>query len=256
MKVASFNVNSLRARLDTLIPWLCNTAVDVLAVQETKVQDADFPRAPFAEIGYRCTFAGQKSYNGVAIFTRDKPTNVKAGFDDEPRDESRLIRADVAGITIVNTYVPQGYLPHSRKFDYKLDWFRRLRDYFEYNFDPADPLLWLGDLNVAPKAIDVYSPETLLGHVCYCTEVSNALQHVMDWGFSDIFRMHCKQAGHYTYWDYRIPNPLRRNAGWRLDHIMATQPLAEKSTNCYIDTGPRAAERPSDHAPVVAEFDL
>ena len=254
MKVASFNVNSLRVRLGVVVKWLREHQPDVLAVQETKVQDADFPSDAFDEIGYKYAFKGQKSYNGVAIFSKSEIKNVTFGFRDEPRDEARLIRADVGGITVVNTYVPQGYLAESEKFDYKLNWFERLRRLFEKSFEPSDPVVWVGDLNVAPLAIDVYDPVSLAGHVCYHPEVHKALERIMEWGFADVFRMHCKEAGQYTFWDYRAKNPLRRNLGWRLDHIMATRGLAEKSTACYIDREPRIVERPSDHTPIVAEF--
>jgi exodeoxyribonuclease-3 len=255
MKIASFNVNSLRVRLPIVLKWLTDHKVDVLCVQETKVQDADFPAEPFDDIGYYYIFKGQKSYNGVAIFSRHQIEQVEYGLTDEPKDEPRLIKANINGINIINTYVPQGYMPESVKFQYKLDWFGRLLDYFQQNFTPQDSVLWVGDLNIAPKPIDVYDPQTLLGHVCFHPDVHNALSEVMAWGFVDVFRKHCSKSGEYTFWDYRARNKFDRNLGWRLDHIMATAPLAEKSTACYIDKKPRAAERPSDHTPVVAEFD-
>ena len=254
MKIASFNVNSLRARLPIVLQWLADACPDVLCVQETKVQDADFPAGAFEEIGYRCAFKGQKSYNGVAIFSRHPIENVECGLPDEPHDEPRLIHAEVAGVTIVNTYVPQGYLPDSDKFQYKLQWFARLLKYFGQNFSPQDALLWVGDLNIAPAAIDVYDPQTLLGHVCFHPQVHEALNQVMAWGFVAVFRKQCDQPGQYTFWDYRMRSTFSRNMGWRLDHIMATVPLAERSTACTIDRELRAAERPSDHAPVLAEF--
>ena len=256
MKIASFNVNSLRARLQIVTNWLSENQPDVLCVQETKVQDKDFPAEAFDEIGYNYVFKGQKSYNGVAIFSKEKIKNAPSGFDDEPKDESRLITAKINGITIVNTYVPQGYLPDSEKFDYKLNWFDRLLSFFETNFEPSEPVVWVGDLNVAPESIDVYDPVTLLGHVCFHPEVHQALKKVMNWGLVDVFRKHCKEAGQYTFWDYRMRNTFKDNRGWRLDHIMATQTLAEKSSACYIDKKPRTAERPSDHTPVIAMFDL
>jgi exodeoxyribonuclease-3 len=181
-------------------------------------------------------------------------SDVKSGFADEPTDEARLISGRLGGISIVNTYIPQGYLAESQKFDYKLNWFERLRRHFKENFEPTDPLVWVGDLNVAPTAIDVYDPVALAGHVCYHPEVHKALTKIVEWGSIDVFRMHCKDAGQYTFWDYRAKNPLKTNRGWRLDHIMATRVLAEKSIACYIDRQPRTAERPSDHTPVVAEF--
>jgi len=255
MKVASFNVNSLRARLPIVVRWLSEQGADVLCVQETKVQDADFPGDEFEAAGYRCAFKGQKSYNGVAIFSRGEMTSVRFGFDDEPKDEPRLIKAEISGIAVVNTYVPQGYMPESEKFQYKLGWFRRLLGFFDENFKLSDPVLWVGDFNIAPEPKDVYAPETLSGHVCYHPEVHKVLKEVMEWGFVDVFRMHCSEPGQYTYWDYRLRDSFRRNLGWRLDHIMATRTLAEKCTACYIDKDPRLADRPSDHTPIVAEFD-
>ncbi len=255
MKVASFNVNSLRARLPIVLAWLAEYHPNILCVQETKVQDNDFPIEAFNKTDYKCVFKGQKSYNGVAIFSRNEITNVKFGFDDEPKDEARLIKAEINGVNIINTYIPQGYLPDSQKFEYKLNWFGRLHSFFEKNFKPSDPVLWVGDLNVAPQPIDVYDPVNLLGHVCFHPEVHKALEEVLQWGFVDVFRMHCKEAGQYTFWDYRLRNSFQRNLGWRLDHIMATKPLAEKCTACYIDAQPRFAERPSDHTPIITEFE-
>ena len=255
MKVASFNVNSLRARLGAVAGWLGSERPDVLCVQETKVQDADFPGEAFDKAGYRYVFRGQKSYNGVAVLSRREPDKVRLGFEAEPRDEPRLIRADFGPVAMINTYVPQGYSPESERFQYKLEWFERLGAYFEENFEPEDAVVWVGDLNIAPDDRDVYDPKRLLGHVCFHPEVQERLRRVMDWGFVDVFRRHCDEAGKYTFWDYRMPSAFARNLGWRLDHIMATRAIAEKSTACYIDTRPRAAERPSDHTPVVAEFD-
>jgi exodeoxyribonuclease-3 len=255
MKVASFNVNSLRARLPVVLDWLARQSPDVLCTQETKVQDVDFPKDQFDKTEYRYVFKGQKSYNGVAIFSTSQMINVQCGFDDEPKDQARLIRADIGGIVIVNTYVPQGYMPDSDKFQYKLNWFRRLHAYFHDNFKPTDPVLWVGDLNIAPEPKDVYDPDSLLGHVCYHPDVHTELKKVMAWGFVDLFRMHCDEPGQYTFWDYRLRDSFRRNLGWRLDHIMATKTLAQKCTACYIDKDPRLADRPSDHTPIVAEFD-
>ena len=254
MKVASFNVNSLRARLTLVLQWLAEHQPDILCVQETKVQDTDFPTDAFDRTEYKYVFKGQKSYNGVAIFSRSEISSVQFGFNDEPKDQPRLIKAEINGIVIVNTYIPQGYLPESEKFEYKLNWFNRLLTLFDKNFKPTDPVLWVGDFNVAPEPMDVYDPEALLGHVCFHPDVHKALEKVMQWGFVDVFRTHCSEPGHYTFWDYRIRNSFKRNLGWRLDHIMATEPLAKKSTACYIDKEPRLAERPSDHTPIIAEF--
>ena len=254
MKIASYNVNSLRARLPIVLQWLADSRADALCLQETKVQDADFPTQAFGEIGYHYAFKGQKSYNGVAVLSKHPIEHVEYGLPDEPKDEPRLIKVEMGGLAIVNTYVPQGYLPDSEKFQYKLQWFARLLDYFQRNFTPEDAVLWVGDLNIAPTPIDVYDPKALLGHVCFHPAVHEALNNVMAWGFVDIFRKHCDKPGEYTFWDYRMPNALSRNLGWRLDHIMATAPLAEKSTACTIAKDLRRAERPSDHVPILAEF--
>lgn len=255
MKIASFNVNSLRVRLPLVLQWLTANEPVVLCVQETKVQDFDFPAGAFEEIGYRYAFKGQKTYNGVAIFSKSNIENVELGFENEPFDKPRLIKAEIDGVAIVNTYIPQGYLVESEKFEYKLDWFKRLRQFFESHFTPAEAVVWVGDLNVAPLPIDVHDPDGLFGHVCYNAEVHRALNEVIQWGFVDVFRKHCDKSGQYTFWDYRIRGALKRNLGWRLDHIMATESLANKSISCYIDKEPRAAQRPSDHTPIIAEFD-
>lgn len=256
MKIATFNANSLRMRTDIVLSWLDVNQPDVLCVQETKVQDVDFPIDAFAKSGYQFVFKGQKKYNGVALFAKDKIEDVSFGLDDEPKDESRMIKAVVNGVAIVNTYIPQGREPDSDMFAYKLKWFDRLRSFFDKHFSPKDKVIWTGDLNVAPDSRDVHDPEKLLGSVCFCPEVTDALNNVMEWGFTDIFRKYCDQDGQYTFWDYRVKNGFKRNIGWRLDHIMATEPLVKKSKGCWIDKEPRGLEKPSDHTFLVAEFDV
>jgi exodeoxyribonuclease-3 len=255
MKVASFNVNSVRMRVPVLVEWLGKNTPDVLALQETKVQDHEFPAEAFAQIGYHCVFRGQKSYNGVAILSPHEIEGVESGLLDEPRDEARLIKAEVQGVTIINTYVPQGVLPDTEQFRYKLEWFRRLLGYLQARFDPSQPILWAGDLNIAPEPIDVYDPKALWGHVCFHPQVQAVLREVMAWGFTDLFRLHCTEGGHYTFWDYRVPHALERNIGWRLDHLMATPPLRDRCRACMIDQEPRMAAKPSDHTPIIAEFE-
>ncbi|RKY12008.1 MAG: exodeoxyribonuclease III [Planctomycetota bacterium] len=253
MIIATFNANSLRSRLHIILDWLGEHQPDVLCVQETKVQDRDFPKEAFCDSGYQYIFRGEKKYNGVAIFSKSPISDVSFGLDDEPKDEARLIKAVINGITIVNTYIPQGYEPESEKFQYKLKWFARLGKYFAKHFKPDEPLIWTGDFNIAREAKDVHDSEGLWGHVCYCGEVQESLDKIMDWGFIDLFRRHCDEAAQYTFWDYRA-GAFRQNMGWRLDYIMATKPLAEKCTRCWIDKEPRLAEKPSDHTPVLAEF--
>jgi len=257
MKVASFNSNGIRARLHIIEEWLKRHSPDVLCIQETKVQDQDFPTRPFAELAYHCTFRGQKSFNGVAIISKHAPTDVSFGFGDEDvKEEPRMMRAHIEGIPVVNTYVPQGTAPDSERFQYKLKWFQRLRDYFSKHFEPSEPLLWMGDFNVAPEPIDVYDPVKLLGSVCFHPEEHKALSEVKSWGFVDVFRVHHPTEKAFTFWDYRIPHAFRHSLGWRLDHIWATQCLADKSTRAWIDAAPRQLEKPSDHTFMVAEFEI
>ena len=257
MKIATYNANPIRPRMPVILKWLQKHQPDVLCVQETKVLDSEFPKMAFESAAYECVFRGQKSYNGVAIISKTAIKDVEYGLDDDgPADEARIIKAVVGKVNIVNTYVPQGYLPDTDKFAYKLEWFRRLKAYFERHFKPSDLVVWVGDLNVAPEAIDVHDPVRLLGHVCFNPQVQAALKDVMAWGLVDVFRMHCKEAGQYTFWDYYFASTLKKNLGWRLDHIMATKSLAKKSKACYIDKEPRLASNPSDHTFVAAEFDV
>ena len=255
MKIATFNANGIRARLPLILKWLSKESPDVLCLQETKAQDADFPQEPLHELGYYCTIWGQKSYNGVAILSKTSPEQVSRGFGDgNAKEEPRLIAATIRGIPVVNTYVPQGYAPGSEKFQYKLHWFVRLQDYFSKQFDPDMPLVWVGDFNVAPEPVDVFDPKGLSGSVGFHPDEHKALAAIRDWGFVDIFRLHESAGNMYTFWDYRIPNAFEKGLGWRVDHIWATQPLADKSSGAWIDSTPRLSERPSDHTFLVAEF--
>ncbi len=257
-KVATFNANSVRSRLPVLADWLAREKPDVLCLQETKVQDHEFPVEFFQERGYYVVFRGQKAHAGVALASRAEPRDVRYGLDDGgPADEPRLIQATVAGIPIVNTYVPQGQSADSPMFAYKLEWLARMRDHLARHFSPEKPLLWCGDLNVAPEEIDVHDPKRLKDHVDFHPEARAALERVRAWGFVDVFRNHHPgEPGQYTFWDYRVAGALDRNVGWRVDHIWATRPLAEKSVRSWIDREARRAEKPSDHTFLVAEFDL
>ncbi len=253
--IATFNVNSIRARMHILLPWLEKTSPDIVCLQETKVQDHEFPVTPFQDAGYHVTFKGQKSYNGVAILSKSEPSSVTHGFDDGgPADESRLLGVGIDGITVVNTYVPQGRDVDHEMYQYKLEWFERLRALFEANFSPDQSIVWVGDINVAPTDIDIHDPKRLLGHVCFNPQVTEAFHKVTNWGFIDVFRKHVPEGGHYTYYDYRARNGIADGKGWRIDHIQATKPLADQSIHSWIDLEPRMAEKPSDHAPLMAEF--
>jgi exodeoxyribonuclease-3 len=257
-KIATYNVNSIRSRLHIILPWLKENRPDVFCMQETKVEDGKFPVGEFEDTGYGVIFKGEKRYNGVAIASLEKPEMVNSGLDDgDPPDKDRLIRCVFSGIHIINTYVPQGRERESPHFVYKLEWFRRLRDFLDKLYSPDEPLIWCGDLNVAPESIDVHDPKRLLGHVCFTPEVWEAFHQVKAWGLVDIFRqLHPGMPGNYTFYDYRVPKSAERGLGWRVDHILATRSLAAKSIRCTIDMTTRSAEKPSDHTVLVAEFKL
>lgn len=256
MKIATFNANSLRARLEVVLGWLDRHQPDVLCVQETKVQDPHFPLEAFAESGYRVAFKGMKAYNGVATFSREKPDQVLYGLrDEEEPDEPRLLHTVIGGIPILNTYIPQGYLIESPKYAMKLRWFKRLRDYFERHLDPAKPALWCGDMNVAPDPIDVHHPERHLTHVCFHEDARAAYQATRAWGFEDVFRRLYPTKQEFTFFDYRS-DAIATNRGWRIDHILATAGLASRCTRVEVDLEPRRAPRSSDHTFLWAEFDV
>ena len=255
LKIATFNANGVRARLPVIVEWLGKESPHILCLQETKVQDADFPVKPFHDLNYHCAFRGQKAYNGVALISRMPPETIRFGFGDgDAREEPRLLAATFGDLSIVNTYVPQGYAPESDKFQYKLLWLKRLKAYFEQFYSPKSQIVWLGDFNVAPEAVDVYDPDRLLGRVGFHPEEHKALTAVKSWGFVDVFRKHETADKMYTFWDYRIPNAVGRGLGWRIDHIWATSSMAKTSTSAWIDVDPRTSSRPSDHTFVVAEF--
>lgn len=257
--LATYNVNSLRSRLHIVLPWLEQNRPDVFCMQETKVEDAKFPEEEFRSAGYHISHRGGKQYNGVAIASLAEPEEISFGFDDGdgPADEERLIRCVFSGLVVLNTYVPQGREKESDHFRYKLNWFRRLRNFLDRTSTPSTPLIWCGDLNVAPEDIDVHSPKRLLGHVCFTPEVWEAFGKVTSWGLIDVFRKHHpEQAEQYTFFDYRVPNSVSRGLGWRIDHILATESLTAKSTACSIDLQPRLEPKPSDHTILLAEFDL
>jgi exodeoxyribonuclease-3 len=255
MKIATWNVNSILARLPLVTRWLEKEQPDVLCMQETKCADDKFPSLDFKAIGYDCTIFGQQSYNGVAILSRGSCANAHRGYpEDDAASHSRLVAAEVAGISIVNVYVPNGQAVGSEKYQFKLGWMKRLRDWFDERYEPNTPVLLCGDFNVAPEERDVHDPRLWQNRILFSEPERAALQHVKDWGFTDTFRMHTEEGGHYSWWDYRAGG-FRRNLGLRIDHVWVSPPLAQRSQRTWIDKEPRGWERPSDHAPVVAEFD-
>jgi len=258
LKVATYNCNGIRARLGLVLDWLRAENPDMLCLQETKTQDSEFPGEAFQELGYEARFRGQKAHAGVAVLSRRELEGVAFGLDDggDP-DEPRLVRTAVAGMALVNTYVPQGRTADSPHYQHKLQWLSRLRAFFDRHHTPRDLLVWLGDFNVAPEPLDVYDPKRLEKHVDFHPDARRALEQTRQWGFVDVFRLHHPdEPGQYSYWDYRVPNALGRGMGWRVDHIWATEALARRSIGAWIDVDARRAEKPSDHTFVVAEFAL
>ncbi len=255
MKIATWNVNSIRKRMPVLLDWLATHRPDVMCLQETKVKDADFPADQIREAGYHVVFRGHTGFNGVATLTLTEPDFVLHGLVEGPdAEDDRILQVVVGGIPVVNTYVPQGEKITSQKYVYKLAWFRRLRRYFEQHLDPAKPALWVGDQNVAPEPIDVYHPDRRVNDPDFHIEAREAWKETAAWGFTDTFRMLHPDTVAYTYWDY-FRGAFRNNWGWRIDHIMATAPLAARCRRVEIDLEPRRAESPSDHTLIWAEFD-
>jgi exodeoxyribonuclease-3 len=257
MRLATFNCNSIRTRLDTVLAWLDRHQPDVLALQETKVVDELFPAQALRDAGYHVAFRGMKAYNGVALLSRRAPDEVSFGLagEDGPADEPRLVQARFGDLHVVNTYVPQGRAIDHPMFPYKVAWFGRLRRHFERHFGPGDRVVWLGDLNVAAEPIDVHNPEEREGHVCYHADARRAFAQCRAWGFTDVFRRHHPEPGHYTFFDYRKAFVPGRKEGWRIDYILATPALARASRDAWIDLEPRASARPSDHTVLVADFE-
>ncbi len=255
--IATFNVNSIRSRIHIVIPWLRKNRPDILCMQETRVENRLFPENEFHRIGYHVVFSGGKGRNGVAIASLEEPKDVISGLDTEPKDRDRLIMGNFSGITIVNTYVPQGFKIDSPKYQYKLEWLKRLEEFFKKHISMDKYVAWCGDINVAPEDIDVHNPKRLKNHVCFHEDVKNAFDQVRSLGFVDVFRKHHPdEPGHYTFFDYRVKDAVSRNLGWRVDHILVSPLLADKSVDCYIDLKPRLERRPSDHTPLVAEFEI
>lgn len=256
-KAATFNVNGVRARLEHLQEWIPQQLPDVLCLQETKCQDAAFPRQIFEDLGYRCLIKGEKGFNGVAVLTREAPESVITDAGDPVLDkEARFLALKVCGVWVVNTYVPQGRSPGDPAFRYKLDFLDRTGRWIRERFAPHTLLLWTGDINVAPRPLDVFDPKRLEGEVGFHPEERAKLDELMGWGLVDLFRRLHPEKKQFTFWDYRLPKSFERNLGWRLDHMLVTNPLAEACGECFVDTSLRAKPKSSDHTPVVAVFSL
>ncbi len=254
LKIATWNVNSIRARQARVLAWLAAAQPDALCMQETKVVDKDFPVEEFRALGYHVALLGQRTYNGVAIAAREEPADVVCGLSDGVDDpQARLIAATVAGVRVISAYCPNGQSVGSEKFAYKLQWFERLRRYLDLRCNAATPLALCGDFNVAPEPIDVHDPAAWEGQTLFTLDERAAWRRVCEFGLVDVYRKKHPEPGRYSWWDYRqLAFPF--NKGLRIDHVLASAPLAERCTAAEIDREARKGKEPSDHAPVVAQF--
>lgn len=253
--IATWNVNSLRVRLPQLATWVADSKPDVIALQETKLPDSDFPSAEIEALGYHCAYSGQRTYNGVAVLSRESIEVIATGipgFDDE---QKRVLAVRTAGLVIVDLYVPNGQEPGSDKYAYKLRWLEALQKWLESLLKVEKHLVVLGDFNIAPEDRDVHDPAAWVGHVHVSEPERNAYRQLLQAGFVDVFRQFDQPEKSYSWWDYRAAG-FRRNAGLRIDLIMASSSLAMQCVAARIDKEPRRADRPSDHTPVLAEFKI
>jgi exodeoxyribonuclease III len=255
LKLVTWNVNSLRVRMQQLKDWLAANPVDVVALQETKTPDAEFPTAEIESLGLHVAFNGQRTYNGVAILARQPLAAVVPGIPGLEDEQKRVLAATVGGVRIIDVYVPNGQALDSPKYPYKLGWLEALRHYLVAELARHPRLVVLGDYNIAPEDRDVHDPKAWEGSVHVSAPERAALRALLDTGLSDCFRRFEQPEKSYSWWDYRMM-AFRRNHGLRIDLILASPTMVEKCVACHIDKAPRKLERPSDHAPVVATFDI
>jgi exodeoxyribonuclease-3 len=255
MLIASWNVNSIKARLERALMWLDKVAPDVVCLQELKVTDEAFPYDELRMAGYHAAVHGQKTYNGVAILSREEPEDVIIGFEDDDEDvQARAITARINDVRIMSLYVPNGQSVGSDKWAYKKNWYARLLAFLEREFDRQEPLLLCGDFNVAPNHADVANPEKWAQSVLFHPEAREMLGSITGWGLVDTVRIHHLGQGPYSWWDYRML-AFPKGDGLRIDHILATRPMADRCSNAWVDREERKGAKPSDHAPVLAQFD-
>ena len=255
MKIASWNVNSLNVRLPHVLAWCDAANPDILALQETKLTDDRFPVAELEEAGYHSVFSGQKTYNGVAILSREPaadPVTDIPGLDDPQR---RILAATIGGVRIVDLYVVNGSEVGSEKFDYKLHWLEQVTAWLADEMKQHENVVVLGDFNIAPDDRDVYDPEAWHEKILCSTPERDAYGRILDLGLTDTFRLFDQEERTWSWWDYRM-NMFRRKLGLRIDLVLASAAMKERCTASYIDIEPRRQERPSDHAPAIAEFDF
>ncbi len=256
MIIGTWNVNSISVRLPQLIDWIRLNQPDILCLQETKIVDEKFPKASFDEIGYNVAFYGEKTYNGVAIVSKAPLEDVHRGLIREVGPGSkRLISARAGGVHVLNVYIPNGQEVGSEKYLYKMDWLGSLQEHIGAHFDKGERMIMCGDFNIAPEDRDVFDAEKMAGTIMMSEAEREKLALIKEWGFQDVFRNHVNEDKAYSWWDYRM-NAFKRNMGWRIDHLWATPELAKTSSKASVDTEARKHERPSDHAPVIAEFNV
>ncbi|HWA37604.1 MAG TPA: exodeoxyribonuclease III [Burkholderiales bacterium] len=254
-RLATWNVNSLKVRLPHLLDWLRSAAPDAICLQETKTEDAGFPVQPLRDAGYEAVFCGQKSYNGVAILSRTPASEVQHGIPGFADDPKRVIAATVAGVRIVCIYAPNGQAVGSDKYAYKLRWYEALERWMREELPRRGRLAVAGDFNVAPEDRDVHNPKRWEGEVHVSEPERAAFRALLSLGLTDAFRLFEQPEKQFSWWDYRLM-AFQRGWGLRIDEILLSPELASRCVSCTIDAAPRALERPSDHAPVVAELDL
>lgn len=255
MKIATWNVNSLKVRLPQVLEWLAARAPDVLCLQETKLEDGKFPATEIAAAGYQPVYAGQKTYNGVAILCRAQAEQIAVGIPGYDDPQKRALTASINGIRVMCVYVPNGESVGSDKYRYKLEWLTRLNAWLKKQLAVNPRVAVLGDFNIAPEERDVYDPKTWEGQVLFSAPERAAFAELIQIGLTDSFRLFDQAGKSFTWWDYRM-NAFKRNMGLRIDHILLSPDLAQSCTSCEVDRDMRARERPSDHAPVIAEITL
>ncbi len=255
MKIATWNVNSLRVRLPHLLDWLAANSPDAMCLQETKCEDATFPAGELTQAGYCSIHHGQRTYNGVAILARNAAAEVRRGIPEFADEQSRVIAAEVGGILIVSVYVPNGQSVGSDKYAYKLRWFEALTAWLEAELVTRGRIAVLGDFNVAPEDRDVHDPQAWAGQVLFSEPEKSALRRLAGIGFVDSFRLFEQPEKSFSWWDYRM-GAFRRNMGLRIDHVLLSPDLAGACRSCSIDVAPRRLERPSDHAPLLCEIEV
>ena len=254
MKIATWNVNSLKVRLPQVLQWLADNPIEVLCLQETKMTDDKFPVAAIEAAGYQVEFTGQKTYNGVAILSKYPMTDVVKNIPSFEDEQQRIIAATIEGVRVICAYIPNGQAVDSDKYQYKLRWLNGLHDWLAEECATHPNLVLLGDYNIAPEDRDVHDPVAWQGQVLVSELERAAFQRLLDLGLKDSFRLFEQPEKLFSWWDYR-QMAFRRNMGLRIDHILVSNPLAARCSACVIDKVPRKWEQPSDHTPVIATID-